>query len=116
MADKTGPTPPGLFFVELADPRAPLSPQTTQISKDNKRGAGKTAESAICMTCGSSYKHEAQRGGARLLDLPQQHAGLFLLLWAVIVRQHLESASETSTSLRVVTALRIHKDPKKPIR
>lgn len=40
--------------MELAHPRVPLSLQTTQTSKENNGGAGKTADGVICMTCHSS--------------------------------------------------------------
>lgn len=110
------PDPPGPFFiVELAHPRVPLSLQTTQISKDNKRGAGETADRATCMTCRSFYKHKAERGSWTPPPPPPLSSSMSASFSysGSNSPQHLESTSQTSTSLRVVTAVRIRKDPKK---
>lgn len=81
--------------------RAPLSLQTTQISKDNKRGAGKTADSAICMSCHSFYKHKVSDdwggGGGGAACWP---------LSPTLGSSSMPTSGVTSTSLRVLTASR----------
>lgn len=118
MADKTGPTPLDFFCGTGSSQSSSVPTDNTNKQRKQKRSRENSRQCGLHDLSFLQTRGEVTTERGSWTQPRQQDVGLFFLLWAGILRQHLESASETSTGLRVICPLRLYasaKTPKNPL-